>query len=93
MAAEKSELFTVDMTKLLRSSDFGKNIIAANNIASQKLQNENEELEEKLLLEEKELSELRKTLSADEFRPKALEFDKKSNNYTRRARKKRRNFK
>ena len=76
-AAEKSELFTVDMTKLLRSSEFGKNIIAANNIARKKLQSENEELEKKLLLEEKELSELRKTLSLEEFRPKALEFDKK----------------
>ena len=76
-AAEKSELLTVDMTKLLRSSDFGKNIIAANNIARKKLQSENEELEKKLLLEEKELSELRKTLSIEEFRPKALEFDKR----------------
>ncbi len=76
-AAEKSELFTVDMTKLLRSSEFGKNIIAANNIARKKLQSENEELEKKLLLEEKELSELRKTLSIEEFRPIALEFDKK----------------
>ncbi len=77
LAAEKSELFTVDMTKLLRSSEFGKNIIAANNIARKKLQSENEELEKKLLLEEKELSELRKTLSVEEFRPKALEFDKR----------------
>ena len=76
-AAEKSELFTVDMTKLLRSSEFGKNIIAANNIARKKLQSENEELEKKLLLEEKELSELRKTLSIEEFRPIALEFDKR----------------
>ena len=76
-AAEKSELFTVDMTKILRSSEFGKNIIAANNIARKKLQSENEELEKKLLLEEKELSELRKTLSVEEFRPKALEFDKR----------------
>ena len=76
-AAEKSELFTVDMTKLLRSSEFGKNIIAANNLARKKLQSENEELEKKLLLEEKELSELRKTLSVEEFRPKALEFDKR----------------
>ena len=76
-AAEKSELFTVDMTKLLRSSEFGKNIIAANNIARKKLQSENQELEKKLLLEEKELSELRKTLSVEEFRPKALEFDKR----------------
>ena len=76
-AAEKSGVFTVDMTKLLRSSEFGKNIIAANNIARKKLQSENEELEKKLLLEEKELSELRKTLSVEEFRPKALEFDKR----------------
>ena len=76
-ATEKSELLTVDMTKLLRSSEFGKNIIAANNIARKKLQSENEELEKKLLLEEKELSELRKTLSVEEFRPKALEFDKR----------------
>jgi Skp family chaperone for outer membrane proteins len=76
-AVEKSELFTVDLTRLLRSSEFGKNIIAANNIARQKLQSENEELEAKLLLEEKKLSELRKTLSLEEFRPKALEFDKR----------------
>ena len=44
LAAEKSGLFTVDMAKLLRSSEFGKNIIAANNIARKKLQSENEEL-------------------------------------------------
>ena len=56
---------------------FGKNIIAVNNAARQNLQNENNNLEEKLLIEEKELSELRKTISIDEFRPKALEFDKK----------------
>ena len=79
-AAEKSELFTVDMAKLLRSSEFGKNIIAANNIARKKLQSENEELEKKLLLEEKELSELRKTLPIEEFRPKALEFDRRVTN-------------
>ena len=77
LAAEKSGVFTVDMTKLLRSSEFGKNIIVENNIARQKLQNENEELERKLLLEEKALSDLRKTLSSEEFRPKALEFDKR----------------
>ena len=77
LATENSDLFTVDMTKLLRSSEFGKNIIAANNIARKKLQSENEELERKLLLEEKELSDLRKTLSIEEFRPIALEFDKR----------------
>ena len=77
MATGTSSLFTVDMSKLFRSSDFGKNIISANNKASRELQNENEELETELLSEEKELSEQRKLLSADEFRPKALEFDQK----------------
>ena len=43
----------------------------------QSLQNENDALEAELLLEEKDLSELRSSLSADEFRPKALAFDQK----------------
>ena len=49
--SEKSSLFTVDMGKLFRSSDFGKKIISTNNIARQELQNENEELESLLLSE------------------------------------------
>ena len=53
IASEKSSLFTVDMGKLFRSSDFGKKIISTNNIARQELQNENEELEAILLSEEK----------------------------------------
>jgi Skp family chaperone for outer membrane proteins len=77
LASEASGLFTVDMSKLFRSSDFGKNIISANNEARQELQNENIKLETELLSEEKNLSEQRKILSVDEFRPKALEFDKK----------------
>ena len=77
LGSENSVVFTVDMNKLFRSSDFGKLIILANNKARQRLQNENEELEAKLLSEEKELSKQRKLLSLDEFRPKASEFDKK----------------
>ena len=77
LANEKSGVFTVDMAKLLRFSEYGKSIIAANNIARQNLQNENDNLEDKLLAEEKELSKLRETLSIDEFRPKALDFDKR----------------
>ena len=77
LASEISGLFTVDMSKLFRSSDFGKSIISTNNKARQELQNENEKLEFKLLSEEKELSEQRKILSLEEFHPKALEFDKK----------------
>ena len=77
MASETSGLFTVDMSKLFRSSDYGKSIISANNEERQKLQKENIKLESELLSEEKVLSEQRKILSADEFRPKALEFDQK----------------
>ena len=54
-----------------------KYVILNNNIDRQALQNENEELELELLSEEKMLSELRKALSLDEFRPKALKFDEK----------------
>ena len=77
LGSEQPGLFTVDMNKLFRSSDFGKKIISANNKARLELQNENEELEAELLSEEKELSEQRKALSLEDFRPKALEFDKK----------------
>ena len=77
LGSEKPGLFTVDMNKLFRSSDFGKKIISENNKARLQLQNENEELEAELLSEEKELSEQRKILSLEDFRPKALEFDKK----------------
>ena len=45
LASEISGLFTVDMSKLFRSSNFGKDIISANNKARQELQNENEELD------------------------------------------------
>ena len=65
------------MSKLLKQTQIGKKIIAQDNIARQNLQSENEELEENLLLEEKELSDLRKTLTLDEFRLKAQDFDKK----------------
>ncbi len=77
IGSEKSSLFIVDMGKLYRSSDFGKNITLNINVDRQALQNENEELELELLSEEKELSELRKTLSLDEFGAKALKFDEK----------------
>ena len=65
------------MSKLLKQTQIGKKIIAEDNIARQNLQSENEELEENLLLEEKELSDMRKTLTLDEFRLKAQDFDKK----------------
>ena len=80
---EKPLLYTVDTTKLLRATEFGQNIIQSNNRARYKLQSENEALEAELLLEEKKLSELRKTLPLKDFRPKAVEFDNKVTNIRR----------
>lgn len=77
LSEEKSYIYTVDLNKLLRSTDFGKNITSSSNNERKILQEENEALEEELLNEEKMLSELRKTLSANDFRLKAIEFDKK----------------
>lgn len=77
IGADSSNVFTIDMSKLLRFSDFGKKINLEKNIALKKLQSENKKLEVELLSEEKELSKLRKVLSSEEFRPKALEFDEK----------------
>ena len=77
MGSEKSSFYTVDMNTLLKQTVVGKKLISDNNSLRQALQNENDALEAELLLEEKDLSELRSSLSADEFRPKALAFDQK----------------
>ena len=74
---DKSIIFTVDMNKLLKLSSIGKDIVYRNNLARLSLQKENDALEAELLLEEKALSDLRKELSANDFRAKAIEFDKK----------------
>ena len=77
MSEAITTVYTIDMSKLLKQTLIGKKIIAEDNIARQNLQSENDELEENLLFEEKELSDMRKTLTLDEFRIKAQEFDKK----------------
>ena len=77
LGSEKSSFYTVDMNKLLKQTAVGKKLISDNNSLKQSLQNENDALQAELLLEEKDLSELRSSLSADEFRPKALAFDQK----------------
>jgi Skp family chaperone for outer membrane proteins len=77
LGSETASFYTVDMNKLLKQTVVGKKLISANNSLRQSLQNENDALEAELLIEEKDLSELRGSLSADEFRPKALAFDQK----------------
>ena len=53
LSEEKSYIYTVDLNKLLRSTDFGKNITYLSNNERKILQEENEALEEELLNEEK----------------------------------------
>ena len=72
-----STIFTIDLSKMLKSTIFGKHIISENNKYRSELQKENDTLEAELLVEEKLLSELRKSLPTDEFRKKAIEFDEK----------------
>ena len=74
---DHSNVFTVDISKMLKFTNFGKYILLENNKSRSKLQKENDILESELLLEEKLLSELRKTLTADEFLKKAIAFDEK----------------
>ena len=76
-ADDKSLIFTVDMTKLLKLTDPGRKIISENNNSRKRLQKENDTLESKLLFEEKTLSNLRKTLAVEEFRKRAIAFDEK----------------
>ena len=76
-ADDKSLIYTVDMTKLLKLTDPGRKIISENNNSRKRLQKENDTLESELLFEEKTLSNLRKTLAVEEFRKRAIAFDEK----------------
>ena len=76
-AGNHSAIFTVDLSKVLKLTVFGKHIKSENNKHRSELQKENDTLEAELLKEEKLLSELRKSLPADEFLEKAIAFDEK----------------
>jgi Skp family chaperone for outer membrane proteins len=76
-ADDKSLIYTVDMTKLLKLTDPGRKIISENNNSRKRLQKENDTLESELLFEEKTLSNLRKTLAVEEFRERAIAFDER----------------
>ncbi len=76
-ADDKSLIYTVDMTKLLKLTDPGRKIISENNSSRKRLQKENDTLESELLFEEKTLSNLRKTLTVEEFRKRATAFDQR----------------
>jgi Skp family chaperone for outer membrane proteins len=70
-------LLTVDLDQLFLGSDFGKAAIARERAATEALDQENRRMEAELVAEEQELTDLRATLSPEEFTARADAFDAK----------------
>jgi Skp family chaperone for outer membrane proteins len=70
-------LLTLDQDRLFLESDFGKAVIERERAATAELEQENRKIEAELVAEEQELTELRPTLSAEEFTARADAFDAK----------------
>lgn len=71
------EILTIDQERLYTGSKFGQKILAEIDAQVRTLQTENRTIESDLETEEKALTEKRPTLSAEEFRKQANEFDAK----------------
>lgn len=74
-ALPQSPILTVDQDRLFMESLWGKRVAERIETASAALSVENRRIEADLSAEEKELTELRKTIPAEEFRRRADEFD------------------
>lgn len=70
-------LLTLDQDRLFLESDFGKSVVERERLASRDLEQENRQIEAKLVAEEQALTEARATLSAEEFAARAAAFDAK----------------
>ena len=68
-------LRTIDEERLFRQSQFGQRVSAEIEEASRALEAENDRLLEELTAREAELTELRSTLTVEEFRAAAADFD------------------
>ena len=75
VAPAASPVLTVDQEQLFTGSAWGQRIQDELDAASDVLDQENERLYNQLVAEEAELTELRKTLPAEEFRLRAEAFD------------------
>jgi Skp family chaperone for outer membrane proteins len=71
------QLLTLDQDRLFLDSDFGKASIARERIAADALDQENRRIEAELAAEEQDLTDLRATLTAEEFTARANAFDAK----------------
>lgn len=72
-----SQIVTVDRELLFRSSAYGQRLLIRLEQERRRLADETMELEQALEAEELELTQLRATLSAEEFRTRANAFDAK----------------
>lgn len=73
--AQTPSLRTIDEERLFRQSQFGQRVSAEIEAASRALEAENDRLLEELTAREAELTELRSTLTVEEFRAAAADFD------------------
>jgi Skp family chaperone for outer membrane proteins len=70
-------ILTLDQERLFLESDFGRASVGREETAARALEAENKRIEAELVAEEQSLTELRKTLPAQEFAQRATEFDQK----------------
>ena len=75
LAQNTSPVLTIDQDRLFAETRLGAAAIQRLEAEAQKLATENQEIENALIAEERELTEKRETLPASEFRVLADEFD------------------
>ena len=77
LGVPQTGVLTISSERLFADSAFGQRVFREINAESALLSQENERIVAELSKEEKDLTEMRETLSAEEFRPLAEAFDKK----------------
>lgn len=73
----ESPILTIDSDRLFEDSDFGRQTLEEIERTGAALASENRKIEEELTTEEKELTDLRPTITPTEFRALADAFDEK----------------
>lgn len=74
---ETPEVVSVNRERLIQTSAFGRALVQTLSVQQKNLVEENDALTQDLEREERELTEVRKTLSSEEFAPLAEAFDEK----------------
>lgn len=74
-------ILTIDPERLFEETAFGARILSESEALAEELQAENRRIEAELTTEERELTEMRPTLSVEEFRALADAFDEKADRF------------